>query len=233
MRDKAKGQMNGIAFRGVITKQAERDVIEEFLNSSALHKPTTEAGKQRMKTDPLLKYIAEIYSGKTLSNANEALLGAYLGIQVKDKNNVTTKEANKILKAFQSAGFAKGGIASGLNEAVIRNGDDGLITVKRGESILTADQTERFQKLTDNLDLLNSMAEYAAQIPDYSRMVHCQAVNSPVTVGDVSIHLDGSNVVDKETFRRTLREYDVRSDIEQIALGDISTGTIRNSLKRI
>ena len=50
----------------------------EFLNSSALHKPTTETGKQRMKTDPLLKYIAEIYSGKTLSNANEALLGAYL-----------------------------------------------------------------------------------------------------------------------------------------------------------
>lgn len=233
MHDKANGQMNGIAFRGTISAQAERDVIEEFLNSSALHKPTTETGKQRMKTDPLLKYIAEIYSGKTLSNANEALLGAYLGIQVKDKNNVTTKEANKILKAFQKAGFAKGGIASGLNAAVIRNGDDGLITVKRGESILTVEQTERFQKLTDNLDLLNSMTEYAAQIPDYSQMVGCHTVNSPVTVGDVSIHLDGSNVVDKETFRKTLREYDVRSDIEQIALGDISTGTIRNSLKRI
>lgn len=77
------------------------------------------------------------------------------------------------------------------------------------------------------------MTEYAAQIPDYSQMVGCHTVNSPVTVGDVSIHLDGSNVVDKETFRKTLREYDVRSDIEQIALGDISTGTIRNSLKRI
>lgn len=120
-----------------------------------------------------------------------------------------------------------------LNAAVARNGDDGLITVKRGEGILTVDQTERFQKLADNLDLLNGMVEYAPQMHDYSQMVHCRTVNSPVTVGDVSIHLDGSNVVDKETFRKTLREYDVRSDIERIALGDVTTGTITNSLRKI
>lgn len=112
MRDKADGHMNGVVFRGDISAQAERDVVEEFLNSSALHKPTTEAGKKRMKTDPLLKYIAEIYPGKTLSNVNEARLGAYFGIRVKNKNNVTTAEANKILKAFQNAGFSNGGIAS-------------------------------------------------------------------------------------------------------------------------
>ena len=45
--------------------------------------------------------------------------------------------------------------------------------------------------------------------------------------------MDGTGVVDKESFRKTLRDYDVRSDIEQIALGDLTKGSIRNSMRYI
>jgi hypothetical protein len=57
--------------------------------------------------------------------------------------------------------------------------------------------------------------------------------NTSVNVGDVNIHMDGTGVVDKESFRKTLRDYDVRSDIEQIALGDLTKGSIRNSMRYI
>ena len=231
-----------------VPMEGVQGAVEKFLNSSALHKPTTEAGKKRMKADPLLKYIAENYNGKTLSNVNEARLGAYLGVPVKDINNVSKSEANKILKAFQGAGFANGGIASTLNKAAQENGDDGLITIQRGEAVLTKAQTEAVQDMADRfihvglpytdeqLNMLrahfNTPVDYSGMMPKYQNAPVNNA-NTSVNVGDVNIHMDGTGVVDKESFRKTLRDYDVRSDIEQIALGDLTKGSIRNSMRYI
>lgn len=245
-------------------KEGVQAIVEEFLNSSALHKPKSEKEKKRIKTDPLLKYISENYSGKTLSLANEIKLGAYLGIPVSSKDKVTSSEANKILKAFKGAGFSEGGIVSEINKAIKENGDDGIATVKKGEAFLTPKQTEAMQEQAEAVqdlseryvrvgsgltpeqeDYLKSFISTSPiptqTVENMEKMTKAFDVNNNysksanVSVGEVHVHLDGSNIVDKESFRKTLRDYEVRSDIEQIALGDLTLkkGSVRNSMRYI
>ena len=78
----------------------------------------------------------------------------------------------------------------------------------------------------------NTPVDYSGMMPKYQNAPVNNA-NTSVNVGDVNIHMDGTGVVDKESFRKTLRDYDVRSDIEQIALGDLTKGSIRNSMRYI
>ncbi len=251
MRQSEDGAKNFVIDK--VPMEGVRAVVEEFLNSSTLHKPTTDAGKKRMKTDPLLKYIAENYNGKTLSNVNEARLGAFLGIPVKDKNNVTTSEANKILKAFKNAGFAEGGIAGTLNRAAIENGDDGLITIQRGEAVLTKGQTEAVQNMADRFvraepQFTPEQTEYLKGTigiaPAATRMMENMAkaaqsievtnnnMKAPnVNVGDINVHLDGSGVVDMESMFQQLNQPRNRQRMWECVLGDIKS-PFQNILKR-
>jgi len=224
---------------------AGKDAIAAFLKSSALHKPTTEAGKKRMKTDPLLKYIAKNYNGKTLSNVNEAKLGSYLGITVKDKNNVSNSEAQKILKAFKGAGFAEGGIAATLNRAAKENGDDGIITIQKGEAVLNKEQTENIREIAERkltpVKLLTDEQEAILMahlgVPfDYSHMMPkyenapINTTNTSVNTGDINIHMDGTGVIDPKSFCDTFRRSNEMQKAIQAATIDQIIKPYSNSL---
>ena len=214
-----------------------KDAIAAFLKSSALHKPTTEAGKKRMKTDPLLKYIAKNYNGKTLSNVNEAKLGSYLGITVKDKNNVSDSEAQKILKAFKGAGFADGGIAATLNRAAKENGDDGIITIQKGEAVLNKEQTENIREIAERgfvpampltgeqvkflTEYMNTPYDLSMQM--YGNIPPATTTNTSVSVGDINVHLDGSGVVDMESMFQQLNQPRNRQRMSECVLRDIKS----------
>lgn len=81
---------------------------------------------------------------KVLSDADLKDLAKKLGI--KYDNSSKSGNLYKALKALQLSGFKKGGIASDLNKVALDNGDDGWVTVQRGEGILTPVQTETFTK---------------------------------------------------------------------------------------
>lgn len=224
---------------------AGKDAIAAFLKSSALHKPTTEAGKKRMKTDPLLKYIAKNYNGKTLSNVNEAKLGSYLGITVKDKNNVSNSEAQKILKAFKGAGFAEGGIAATLNRAAKENGDDGIITIQKGEAVLNKEQTENIREIAERkltpVKLLTDEQEailrahlgvpfdYSDMMPKYEN-APINTTNTSVNTGDINIHMDGTGVIDPKSFCDTFRRSNEMQRAIQAATIDQIIKPYSNSL---
>ena len=202
----------------------------------------------------LNQYLANKDGKVYTSWANMKELADILGVKVAG-DKVTSKEVKKIRDELKNAGFSQGGIVSAINDAVKANGDDGIATVKKGEAVLTPKQTEAIQDMSRNLvkaeskltpeqeeyirqnivfahasaDMIESMAKTAQKMETNNNNV--QTTN--VDVGGVDIHLDGSHVVDKESFRRTLRDYEVRSDIEQIALGDLTKGSIRNSMRRI
>ena len=80
---------------------------------------------------------------------------------------------------------------------------------------------------------MNIPIDYTDMVPKYGNTPVNTTNNASVNIRDVNIHMDGTGVTDKESFRRTLRDYDVRSDIEKIALGDISRGSIMNTTRRI
>ena len=203
-----------------VPMEGVKAVVEEFLNSSALHKPTTDAGKKRMKTDPLLKYIAENYKGKTLSNANEARLGAFLGIPVKDKNNVTTSEANKILKAFKNAGFAKGGIAQFDSGILKKTGEDGLVLARNGEAFVGPEDVQYIKALLESVPTVNTAMDAVTRMADYK--VVNTAVQPQVSVGDINVHMDGAGVIDPKSFCETFR----RSNEMQRAIQDATINQI-------
>ena len=201
-----------------------------------------------MESDPLLKYLAKKYDGKTISKANEAKLGALFGISV-DKDNITEAKAKKIRDSLKNAGFAKGGIASTLNKVALENGDDGWVTLQRGESVLTEEETGAVKDVAKHLvkvglpyteeqlnkfrASLNIPIDYTDMVPKYGNTPVNTTNNASVNIRDVNIHMDGTGVTDKESFRRTLRDYDVRSDIEKIALGDVTKGSVRNAMRYI
>jgi hypothetical protein len=223
---------------------AGKDAIAAFLKSSALHKPTTEAGKKRMKTDPLLKYIAKNYNGKTLSNVNEAKLGSYLGITVKDKNNVSNSEAQKILKAFKGAGFADGGIAATLNRAAKENGDDGIITIQKGEAVLNKEQTENIREIAGRgfvpampltgeqvkflTEYMNTPYDLSMQM--YGNIPPATTTNTSVNTGDINIHMDGTGVIDPKSFCDTFRRSNEMQKAIQAATIDQIIKPYSNSL---
>lgn len=189
----------------------------------------------------LNQYLANKDGKVYTSWADMKELGGILGVKVTG-DKITSKEAKKIRDELKNAGFSQGGIVSAINKVVKENGDDGIATVKNGEAVLTPKQTKAIEELPERFtriepELTKEQMEYlrgaigltqtATEMMDsMTKAARTMEINNnknvqtrEVNIGDVNIHMDGSNVVDKESFRKTLRDYEVRSDIEQIALG--------------
>ncbi|MDE6567062.1 MAG: hypothetical protein K2K70_04925, partial [Lachnospiraceae bacterium] len=162
--------------------------------------------ESRMSWDPLNQYIYPKYN-KMLDPDEEDALLEYLSEHTSmnitgdssDKNSLT-----KVVNKMKELGFSKGGVASKLNKIALANGDDGWATLKRGESVLTPAQTEQFQKLTENLIPLNMVANSVASLPGNPVPTHHSPAANATTVRNVDIHLDGSHVMDADSFIQTL-----------------------------
>ena len=116
------------------------------------------------------------------------------------------------VEKLQQLGFSHGGIATHLNKIALANGDDGWATLKRGESVLTPAQTEQFQRLTENLVPLNTIAESVTSLPSNPAPVN-HSPASTTTIRNMDIHLDGSHVMDTDTFIQTLHNPRVLQEV--------------------
>ena len=197
----------------------KNEEIDSFLKKN-LRKPKNTEESMRIATDKLLQYLDKKYNKKGyLTKAKEAELAEMLGVSLKDKKNITYNESIKLRNALKNAGFSQGGVASTLNQAAKANGDDGLITLKRGEAVLTEEQTNAVQKLADLVPVERKITEeqerilmehlgipldYSNMMPAYRNIPVNNTTNASVSVGDVNIHMDGSNVTDPDSFCNTL-----------------------------
>lgn len=109
---------------------------------------------------------------------------------------------------MKDSGYSHGGFVETLQKIPGMNGDDGWATLKRGESVLTPEQTKQFQKLAQNLDVLNSAVNI---LPDIQKQNHNHSFvpnyNKTQTIGDVNIQMEFPNVTNYEEFRQKL-QYD-------------------------
>ena len=179
----------------------------------------------------LNQYLAEKYGKVYTSWADIKELANILGIKVSGKKP-TSKEAKKIRDALKNAGFANGGIASVLNEAAIQNGDDGIATLQRGEGILTSEQTKQFRKFLEITPAANHIMKNTTKLTQTPEINKSFTNSQNVNVGGVSIHLDGSGIVDERSFVDTFkRSTMIQSAIdESVAKG--MTKTYSNTLGR-
>lgn len=105
---------------------------------------------------------------------------------------------------MQNIGYSNGGIAETLQKVPGMNGDDGWVTVKKGEGIFTPEQTQQFIKLVSNVDTLNPALD---AVKSLSKSEY-EPVPNRITnqsVGEVNIEMNLPNVTNYEEFRRKMQ----------------------------
>ncbi len=151
---------------------------------------------------PLNQYIYEKTNGKIVVRSDSfSNIAKGLGLP-------ETATQSEIVQKMKDSGYSHGGFVETLQKIPGMNGDDGWATLKRGESVLTPEQTKQFQKLAQNLDVLNSAVNI---LPDIQKQNHNHSFvpnyNKTQTIGDVNIQMEFPNVTNYEEFRQKL-QYD-------------------------
>ena len=112
--------------------------------------------------------------------------------------------ADALWKYMQNIGYSQGGIVGTLQKVPGMNGDDGWVTLKKGEGILTPEQTKQFQTLAKNLDILNPAVDILSNIqrPNLDIIPNRNITQS---VGDIKINMEFPNVTNYEEFRHKMQ----------------------------
>ena len=115
--------------------------------------------------DPIIKHIAQ--KGKKATIANIQTAASILGY--KDYKNVSkwsSAQKNALVKKLQSYGFANGGIirelipasmGTLLGDAIMKNGDTGLISARQGETVLTEEFTNMLKPTVAAMNAFTDM----------------------------------------------------------------------------
>ena len=140
----------------------------------------------------------------------------------------------KLKKEYPHLGFSTGGVVGELNKVATDNGDDGWITVKTKERVLTARQNNLWEKWTKNLpelvniaDYLPSMSEYMPKIPDMAANMQVQNGGNSVNIGDISYTMEFPNVTDSASMKEAIKHDTSLQDM----LCDITIGQMKKGNK--
>lgn len=162
---------------------------------------TTKAKKKKSEYGILNKEIYDITNGRILSKANRLKLAKMLNVTDANKDgDITGAEAKKVVELIkQIPGFSNGGIV----QAVKRNGDDGIATLKVGESVLTPAQTTALMELGKNLVPLNNLVDVIQRpnIPSIERGVSSATTNNIENTFEFNL----PNVTDAESFKKAIQ----------------------------
>ncbi|MCI8409021.1 MAG: hypothetical protein HFJ09_07110, partial [Lachnospiraceae bacterium] len=189
--------------------------IQEFLDSHL--KPE----KADNNYGTLNKYLYKTQDGKVLSKEDAVALGKMLGVSDANKNGmIDGKEGKDLVEKLKQAGFSKGGIV----EAVHKNGDDGLATLKAGESVLTPLQTNAFLELVGKRNPLNNTPDIIQnpRLPDFYG--HTNIVPNNFENVNFTFHLP--NVVDSRSLIKTIQsDTQVQRTLQNATVGKLNGNT--------
>lgn len=153
--------------------QKKRDAAEQGTKKSDLKTKLSKwfsalpafKGDASKITDPVIKHIAQ--KGKKATIANIQTAASILGY--KDYKNISkwsSTQKNALVKKLQSYGFANGGIIRNLipasmgtllGDAIMKNGDTGLISARQGETVLTEEFTNMLKPTVAAMNAFTDM----------------------------------------------------------------------------
>lgn len=113
----------------------------------------------------LNQYLYDKQHGQVLSKANEVALAKKLGVSVKSDlsgKNDREKIASALKKLIKDASFSTGGI---ITDLVKLSGEDGIGFLKRGESVLSKEQTQAILNLAPVVPQINTIMDNLKNIP--------------------------------------------------------------------
>ena len=179
-------------------RQNKRDAIKNWIAGQKANKAWWIKQKYENST-PAQKYIHDkIFDpgsgARYLNNTGLNQLGSYL--------NTLGIPGGYLLDRLTSLGFSQGGIVDTLQKIPGMNGDDGWATLKRGEAVLTPEQTAAFQKLLQNLDVVNPAVDLYKNMKNVDAAPDCMISQS---TGDINIDMSFPGVTNYEEFRQKLQ----------------------------
>lgn len=137
-----------------VKKQDYRNTAESFIRTHV-----NKASKKKSEYSDINKVIYEnkggLYKGKGKVLSSNELKTLARKLLVEYDGDKSKKGAlYKKLKSLKIPGFKKGGVVSidDIEKQVRDNGDDGIVSIKNGEGILTKPETEAVQKLADHAE---------------------------------------------------------------------------------
>lgn len=145
----------------------------------------------------------------------------------------------QLKKKYLHLGFSTGGVVGELNKVATDNGDDGWITVKTKERVLTARQNNLWEKWTKNLpelvniaDYLPSMSEYMPKIPDMATNMRVQNGGNSVNVGDISYTMEFPNVTDSASMKEAIKQdTSLQNLMRDVTIGQMKKGNKLGMMK--
>ena len=200
---------------GVITKGLVKSLVDKYGK-----KPS----KKKTEYGILNQYVWSKTKGKKII-PNEYFDNIKSGLGLSK-----TASQNDIIKIMKQAGFSKGGIVETLSKVPGRNGDDGWVTLKRGEAILTPEQTKMFQSM------IKQMPVFTNAMDIFSSTKSSTGVNNKpnsVSVGDINLTFDLPNVTDSESFIKEMQSNSRMRKVVQQAVLDEVVGKGNFNIKRL
>ena len=156
-----------------LASKMETHLIKTKINSFIKSLPTEDRSKEYVEKNGGIigKYISQKHN-KRISPAQAVELGNILGMGYpSDLTKWSSAQKNALVFKLKNYGFSSGGIvkkgrylpvdgfAEIMKKAAINNGDDGWISVKRGEEILNNDQVKEQIKLANHVMAQSKMYE--------------------------------------------------------------------------
>lgn len=137
-----------------VQKQNERDIAESFIKNH-VNKASKKKSEYSDTNQAIYENKGSLYKGKGKVLSSNGLKTLARKLLVEYDGDKSKKGAlYKKLKSLKIPGFKKGGVVSvdDIEKQVRDNGDDGVISIKNGEGILTKQETEAVQKLADSAE---------------------------------------------------------------------------------
>ena len=137
------------------------------------------------------------FSARTKYYSAMGFKGTYTGSSSQNSNMLQWMKAN---------GFSQGGYVADLQRIASKNGDDIITfnTLKRGEAVLTPEQSIQFSKLADNLPKLQGLVDISNYLSNIRNKASANA--GSIRFGDTHITIPIEHVEDYNDFVNQLRD---------------------------
>lgn len=161
---------------------------------------------------------------KVLSGAELNELAKMIGAKSKDDANF-----EKLLHKYGIAGFAHGGFV----EAIKRNGDDGIATLKVGEAILTPTDSKNLASLVQKFDTIDVTADIMNMLKDTAKSSGGLGTPQNIDYGGVQFNFELPNVTDSKSLINAIQnDNSLQKAIQSVSVDRINNGG-RLSVNRI
>lgn len=149
------------------------------------------------------------------------------------KNTTVSGKGSKS-KNYKAQGYANGGFIAGLKKVTFDNGDDMITvnTLKKGEAVLTPDQTRILTKIASVSSNLYDAALSASTIPSLTKMLTAQPSSNmtSVEVPNINVTFSLPNVTNYQEFMNQMqKDKQYERMMKDMVLGCISG---KNSLSK-